>query len=336
MSWKMIKKPIGDLFSLQSGNFHATKDLDTGNVPLISCGDTDNGLVGYFDIPVEKRHKNCITVAYNGQPLLAKFHPYEFGAKDDVAVLTPLTPIKTRTLFYIAALLNNMIWKYSYGRKCFREKLRNVQIPVPITDGIECIDEDEIAQIFPREFKAFLPKPSHRQLKLAQPMKWGVFAVTDLLAIKRGDFHSLTALGNGDSITVSRVTSDNGVVGYYEPPDKAKLYSHGSITVSTVGGDAFVQLDDFIATDNILICSPNQPMEITTLFFVAMILNSQKWRYSYGRQCYKTKFSTTKIQLPIMNGGKLDESYMKIVVENTVYWSLIKSHFGLYNKQKDA
>ncbi len=329
MSWTTTKKAVGELFSLQSGNFHATKELDAGNIPLISCGDSDNGLVGYFDIPSQKRHKNCITVAYNGQPLLAKFHPYEFGAKDDVAILTPLAPMPNRVLFYVATLLNNMTWRYSYGRKCFREKLRNVQIPVPIsgsgTGGH--IDEGQIAKLFPLEFEAFLPKPSQHQLKLAKAMAWGVFAITDLFTIQRGDFHSLTALGNGDCITVSRVTSDNGVVGHYERPDKAKVYSPSSITVSTVGGDAFVQLDDFIATDNILICSPNNPMEITTTFFVAMMLNSQKWRYSYGRQCYKVKFSTTKIQLPIMDDGKLDESYMKTVVENTDYWHLVKVAF---------
>lgn len=330
MSWTIVKKPIGTLFSLQSGSFHATKELDVGDIPLISCGDTDNGLVGYFDIPLKERRKNCITVAYNGQPLLAKFHPYEFGAKDDVAVLTPLAPMQNRTLFCVAALLNHMTWRYNYGRKCFREKLRNVQISVPVTNigTVEHIDENAIEQIFPYELDAFLPKLSHSQLKLAQPTKWAVFIITNLFSIKRGDFHSLTALGIGESVTVSRVTSDNGVVGYYEAPDKAKVYSRGSITVSTVGGDAFVQLDDFIATDNVLICSPKNPMEITTVFFIAIMLNLQKWRYSYGRQCYKTKFSTTKIQLPVRDDGELDISYMATVVENTGYWSLVKKYLN--------
>jgi hypothetical protein len=135
----------------------------------------------------------------------------------------------------------------------------------------------------------------------------------------------LAALGLGDNITVSRVTSDNGIVGQYERPDSAKVYPRGSITVSTVGGDAYVQMENFIATDNILICSPKKPLQVTTRFFIAMMLNLQKWRYSYGRQCYKTKFSALTIPLPVQAKNALDESYMKSVVENTTYWSVIRA-----------
>ena len=317
------KKPLGALFTLHSGEFHATAELGDGSVPLISCGDTDNGLIGYFDIPPEKRHKNCVTVAYNGQPLLAKFHPYEFGAKDDVAVLTPTSPMQPNTLFYVAAQLNNMIWRYSYGRKCFRTKLHNVQIPIPINASGD-VDEDMVKEIFSLQLASFMPKAVEHQTVLIQASKWREFQMTGLFTIKRGDFHSLSALGFGDDITVSRVTSDNGVVGRYERPEKAKVYSRGSITISTVGGDAFVQLDDFIATDNVLICSPNRHMESTTVFFIAMMLNLQKWRYSYGRQCYKVKFSAIKVQLPIIDGDSLNENYMKTIVENTDYWPLVK------------
>ena len=316
-------KPLNSLFSLRSGYFHATDELGDGPVPLISCGDTDNGLVGYFAIPAEKRHRNAITVAYNGQPLLAKFHPYEFGAKDDVAVLTPLSPTQPTTLFYIAALLNTMTWRYSYGRKCFRAKLGEVSVPLPMVTNTGELDETLITQIFPRSLASFIPKVHGHQLMLAQASNWCEFPITTLFTIKRGDFHSLTALGTGNNITVSRVTSDNGVVGQYEKPDKAKVYSRGSITVSTVGGDAFVQLYDFIATDNILICTPIKHLESTTVFFIAMMLNLQKWRYSYGRQCYKTKFSATTVALPIQGTSDLDEAYMKAVVQSTSYWPVV-------------
>ena len=89
MSERLVFKRIRDIFKVKSGDFHATKELDEGSTPLISCGDSDNGCVGYFDIPRNRIYKRAITVAYNGQPLTVKFHPYEFGAKDDVAVLIP-------------------------------------------------------------------------------------------------------------------------------------------------------------------------------------------------------------------------------------------------------
>lgn len=325
MTWTIRRLVLSSLFSIHSGDFHSTAELGDGDIPLISCGDADNGLVGYFDVPVEKQYHNSLTVAYNGSwPLLAKFHPYVFGAKDDVAVLTPLSPMRSSTLFYMAALLNDMTWRYSYGRKCFRAKLRAVSIPIPV-DKHNKIDEDAISHIYPRELTSFIPKANAHQLILTEATNWHEFPVGQFFAIKRGDFHSLTALGPGNSITVSRATSDNGVVGRYERPDSAEAYPRGSITVSTVGGDAFVQMEDFIATDNILVLSPKKPLKIATLFFIAMMLNLQKWRYSYGRQCYKAKFSAVTIPLPVQGQDELDESYMESVATNTTYWPFLHS-----------
>jgi hypothetical protein len=79
---------LRELFRVRSGDFHAVNELDPGHTRLISCGDLNNGLVGYYDIPKDQRYGRTLTVAYNGSwPLTTKFHPYEFGAKDDVAVL---------------------------------------------------------------------------------------------------------------------------------------------------------------------------------------------------------------------------------------------------------
>jgi hypothetical protein len=124
---------VVELFQVQSGDFHAVADLDAGDVPLISCGDFNNGLVDYYDIPPDRQYRNAVTVAYNGSwPLTTKFHPYAFGAKDDVAVLVPRNPMKQSVLMYVAALLNRIIWRYSYGRKCFREKLEGVILDMPV------------------------------------------------------------------------------------------------------------------------------------------------------------------------------------------------------------
>jgi len=146
---------VADLFEVQSGDFHATSELDKGDVPLISCGDTDNGLVDYFEIPVDKKRRRSITVAYNGQPLTTKFHPYDFGAKDDVAVLVPRQPMTDAVLLHVAALLNSMRWRYSYGRKCFKEKLQAVVLLLPVVsaDGAERVDEKFSEELFRQALK---------------------------------------------------------------------------------------------------------------------------------------------------------------------------------------
>lgn len=143
---------LRELFEVVSGDYHAFKELEPGSIPLVSCGDTDNGVVGYYDIPPDRQYQRALTVAYNGSwPIMSKFHPYAFGAKDDVAVLKPLQPMTSLELGYVAVLLNRMTWRYSYGRKCFREKLQNVEVPATTIrqNGVVRLDRAAIQRILP-------------------------------------------------------------------------------------------------------------------------------------------------------------------------------------------
>jgi hypothetical protein len=53
------------------------------------------------------------------------------------------------------------------------------------------------------------------------------------------------------------------------------------------------------------------------------MINKEKWRWMYGRQCYKSKFSTTKIQLPINKKGEIDESTMEKFVVKQWGWNKV-------------
>ena len=58
-------------------------------------------------------------------------------------------------LFYMAATLDVQKWRYSYGRKSFREKLRQVSILVPMKSGV--VNEDLIADLCPSNLETFWP-----------------------------------------------------------------------------------------------------------------------------------------------------------------------------------
>jgi len=321
-----LRKRITDLFIVKSGDYHATKELDDGDIPLISCGNVGHGLIGYFYVPEEHRYRGCLTVAYNGSwPLLAKFHPYEFGAKDDVAVLIPKEPMRNTTLLYVAAELNLMTWRYSYYRHCYRGKVRNITLVFPgrDVDGDYQIDEDAIEALCNVDAERLAPRRGEGGAIPFPSEGWQHVEITSLFDVDRGDFHSLAALDPGEYATVSRFTEDNGIVGYLDKPEGAEVYPPGRITVSTVGGDAFVQLTDFIATDNVLVLTPTHPLQLSTLFFVAVMLNQQRWRYSYGRQPYKAKFTNTRIWIPIDSQGQIDESLLDQLAANTTYWNMV-------------
>jgi hypothetical protein len=147
-SLRFSKMPIAKLFNIESGDFHSTEELEAGEIPLISCGDRDNGIIGFYAPPPDKTYRDTLTVAYNGDwPLMAKFHPYEFAAKDDVAVLHPREPMELPSLLFIQMLLNRETWRHSYGRKLYKVRLEKFEIGVPVNSAGD-IDHSAMATWF--------------------------------------------------------------------------------------------------------------------------------------------------------------------------------------------
>lgn len=163
---------LESLFDLLPGDYHSLSEIDAGNTPTVSCGDTRNGIVGFYDIPPEHLHRDALTIAFNGRPLTTKMHPYSFAAKDDVAIAIPKKEVAPEVLLFIQAALNSERWRFSYYRKCFREKLKRLTLELPVKDGeldIEFMQSAVHAQKYwwflaPR-LKSWQPKRAKAQQK---------------------------------------------------------------------------------------------------------------------------------------------------------------------------
>ncbi len=127
-------KPVSldSLFHILSGDFHSLGELDPGATPTVSCGDMRNGIVGFYEVPAAHIYRDALTIAYNGSPLTTKLHPYDFATKDDVAIALPKKPVTPEVLVFIQAALNSERWRFSYYRKCFREKLKRLNLKLPV------------------------------------------------------------------------------------------------------------------------------------------------------------------------------------------------------------
>jgi len=144
-SYQFTEIPITEIFKtpLKTGDFHASSKLDEGKIPLISCSAENEGVEGYFDIPLENTYKNAVTIASDGQPLASFYHYYPFAAKDNVIVGIPKKKYRFTTLIFIVTELNRLRWRFSYGRKCYENKINKIKIFLPTTEDGE-IDEDFI------------------------------------------------------------------------------------------------------------------------------------------------------------------------------------------------
>lgn len=147
---------LDSIFSLTAGHYHSLADERSGQVPVASCADTDNGIIGGYSIPADRIHENAMTIAYNGSPLTTKLHPYRFAAKDDVAVAVPLQNYPIEALIFIVATLNAERWRFSYYRKCFQSKLGKLLIKLPITTSGEIDTEWMLATVRTQPYWWFL------------------------------------------------------------------------------------------------------------------------------------------------------------------------------------
>jgi hypothetical protein len=148
VEWRINFHPfaLATLFILKSGDYHNISELPDGDVPLISCGNASNGICGFVNVPEGRRYRYKLTIAFNGMnTLTTKFHPYEFAAKDDVAVCTPIKKLRPSTLFFVQVMMAREQWRYNYYRKCFMEKLQRQSVSLPAKAGE--VDEDTIEKI---------------------------------------------------------------------------------------------------------------------------------------------------------------------------------------------
>lgn len=108
---------------------------------MISTTTQNNGIVGLYEIPDRNIFKNAITIACDGTPLTTFYHPYEFTAKDNVIVFNLSNKIKLATVFYIIMEINRVKWRFSYGRKCYLNKVDKIKILLPCKNNKEIDDE---------------------------------------------------------------------------------------------------------------------------------------------------------------------------------------------------
>jgi hypothetical protein len=316
---------ISDLFDFKTGQLPALEKTENGTVPLVYGSTYNNGIAKFVEVDDADQifHPPLITVSYLGTAFvqLVDFTT-SIVDKSNIIVLAPKTKMSLEELYFYAFQINRAArFGFHYGRRMNMRQLGKLEVQ-KFDNGANKID-----------FHDLLPNiDQNREMRFHVKMNslnFKEYPITQLFELIRGDFHSLASLDSGTMPTVSRTSYDNGIMGYFRPPDDATVYHAGYLTISAVSGDAFFQLHDFIATDNIIICKPRHNFRVTTLVFMQFMLKRQKWRYSYGRQCYKTKFSNSTIFLPTHSDGSVDEDKIEYIVKNTSYWKYIESHFTM-------
>lgn len=128
--WRQFK--FSDLFDIKKGKRLTKADMKLGHVPFIGAIDGNNGLSAF--VSQEALHKaNTLTVNYNGNGVAESFYqPVPFRCSDDVNVLYPKFPITPYIALFIATVIRQEKYRFSYGRKWGLERMKVSTIKLPI------------------------------------------------------------------------------------------------------------------------------------------------------------------------------------------------------------
>lgn len=144
--WKEFK--ISNLFDvvLSKGDIKID-DVEQGNIPLVSSGETNNGIVGYIsndgDGKAEIFDGNLITVDMFCNAFYQK-EPFYAVSHGRVNILLPKFKLTSYIAMFICALIKQEQYKFSYGRAVYSTVCENIEIKLPIlsnSEGLPIIDE---------------------------------------------------------------------------------------------------------------------------------------------------------------------------------------------------
>ncbi len=273
---------ISDYFTVQYGQkeYESKSRIRSGKTPLISSASIDNGLYGFCDI--EPKFLNVISFPRTGSIGEARVHDYPCCIDNNCLVLVPKIKISLQQLYYAASILRSQKWRFKYGRQATDARINNIELPLMEMIGksweIPCIDIDGIKLNY-----------GHLMTELNGQ------CLGQLFDILKGEGSYFQKCRPGKTPMISASEMDNGVIGFVEllPTFKAPC-----ITIERIRAKAHVQTMDFITVpDDIFVLKPKRDFAVEELFFVATLLNLNRWRFNYSRKVTKPRLERIMFQI---------------------------------------
>lgn len=324
--WKEFK--LSSICDVINGKGVTEEEIENypGELYAIQGGASNNGCLGKIseEYCKNQRYKviteNCLTVARVGSAGVVNFQGFPCVVGDKAKALILKEHKTTAVYVFIATLLNQNVYKYSYGRGLVTETYMSEILKLPI-----CKDKDGqpvIDNTHKYSEKGYIPDfdwmENYIKTLNYQPLttsngaaklkfhslgveNWKDFLIADLFDIKTGkDFIYNEAVGDEFAV-IGHGVDNNGVACKTEKLDDYILQDASkTISLGHIGNFvANVHPKDFyLGTRTKALISKEDNISKEALLFLATILNNESYKYSYGR-VGSNKFQDTYIKLPI-------------------------------------
>lgn len=326
--WKEFQ--VGKLFNctLSAGDLKIN-DCKQGTIPLISSGQTNNGLVGYIDSKGDGEAQ-----IYSGGKLTVDMFCNAFYQDKDfyavshgrVNILEPLFDWNSANLLFISTIINKEKFKYSYGRAVYNGEISRMVLKLPICkneDGEPIIDSSHkySEEGYIPDFKwmeNYIKTLKYKPLTTANVKMDANYTHLDVAKWKEFKLSSICNVVNGKGITEEEIacnpgelmaiqggSSNNGCLGKIDKgyclEQKYKIISEPCLTVARVGSAGYVNFQSSpVAVGDkakALILKERKTVEI--YIFIGTLLNQNIYKYSYGRGVKEKTYMAEILRLPI-------------------------------------
>ena len=321
--WKYFT--IDELFvvSLTKGDIKADR-IDDGSTPLVSSGETNNGIVKYItslgDGVAKTFDGNTITLDMFGN---AYYQPNDFFAVGHgrVNILIPKFKNNQFISMFIVCLINKEKYRFSYGRAVYSTVAEKIKLKLPILNNgnpdwqwIEKYVKNTLIPKLPDKSKAVWKKNYESKSLLNNNLQlntkdWKWFEVESVFnKIEKCKCSNATELlEDGNEIAyIGAKKSENGVMRYVKRNEE--LVTDGNCIVFIGDGQGSVgyctyQPFDFIGSTT-LIAGFISNLNVYNAQFLIGVLDQERYRYSFGRKYKKEVIKASKIKLPTTQNSK--------------------------------
>ena len=328
--WKEFK--VKELFNVELSKGDIKFDeMDSGDVPLVSSGETNNGIVGYIDSRGDGKAEifpsNRITLDMFGNAFYQD-EPFYAVSHGRVNILNSKFELTRNIGLFISAVIKQEQYKYSYGRAIYSGVAENMVIKLPVmSDGGPDWQfmEDYIKSL---HHKPLTTKNNFENTIALNVEKWKEFRFGDLIsniykakAINKDDL--IVAVDETDSIRyITRTAEDNGceLLAVRSELPANIVESGNAISIGDTTATCFYQDEEFITGDHMVVVRADSWLnKYTGLFVVAIILHGEQYKYSYGRAYLMDRIKDTIVKLPADDNGNPDWQFMENYIKSLPY-----------------
>ena len=119
------------LFDIDRGNLSNLNEIKEGATPVVSAYGHHQGIQYFLD--VDEIYSNALTVSFNGSGTgYCAYHEYGFNANSDCGILIPKFELDKYIGLFLATCINYFAFKYMYGRKMSKTRLKKERILLPV------------------------------------------------------------------------------------------------------------------------------------------------------------------------------------------------------------